>query len=48
MYQSKDVLKDSFKVKQLDTPPPKKTTHQKKSNKSHTKQKQTWVVKDEG
>lgn len=24
MYQSKDVLKDSFKVKQLDTPPPKK------------------------
>lgn len=50
MYQSKNVQKASFRVKQLQ-PPQKnqnKTPHHQKSNKPHTKQKQTWVVKDEG
>lgn len=53
MSQSKNVQKDSFRVKQLQPPPKKKnkqnkTPHHQKSNKPHTKQKQTWVVKDEG
>lgn len=31
MYQCKDVLKDSFKVKQLDPPPPTKKKNIKKN-----------------